>query len=67
MTPEIFFCKCAKAEHIGNDLVINVVDDVILMRSRMGNVVVGVGIVGFNKARHAGVQDTSRDLDVGLF
>ena len=58
--------KCAKAEHIGNGLVIVVVDDVVLL-GRMGNVVVGVGIVGFNKAGHVGVRDGSRDLDVGCF
>jgi hypothetical protein len=37
------------------------------MLSRMGNVIVGVEMVGFNKAGHAGVRDGSRDLDAGLF
>ena len=63
---EDFVCKRAKAEHIGDGLVIVVVDDVVLV-SRMGNVVVGVGIMGFKKAGHAGIKDGSRDLDVGLF
>ena len=59
----VFVCKCAKADHIGDVLVIDVVDDVVMV-SRMGN---GVGIVGFNKAGHAGVREESRDLDAGLF
>ena len=61
-----FVCECTKAEHIGKGLVIVVVDDVVLL-GPVGNVVVGVGIVGFNKARHVGVRNGSRDLDVGLF
>ncbi len=61
-----FVCKCAEAEHIGNGLVIVVVDDDVLL-GRMGNVIVGVGIVGFDKAGHVGVRDGSRDLDAGLF
>ena len=61
-----FVCKCAEAEHIGDGLVIVVVNDVVLL-GRMGNVVVGVGIVGFDKAGHAGVWDGSRDVDAGLF
>jgi hypothetical protein len=34
---------------------------------RMGNIVVGVGIVGFDKAGHAGVRDGSQDKDAGFF
>ena len=32
-----------------------------------GKVVVGVGIVGFDKAGHAGVRDGSWDVDAELF
>ncbi len=61
-----FVCECAVAEHIGDGLVIVVVDDVVLSGC-MGYVVVGVGIVGFNKAGHDGVRDGNQDMDVGLF
>ena len=37
------------------------------MLSRVGNVVIGVGIVGFDKAEHAGVRDGGWDLDARLF
>ncbi len=31
-----FVCKCAKAEHIGNGLVIDVVNDVVVLLGRRG-------------------------------
>jgi hypothetical protein len=61
-----FVCKCAEAEHISDGLVIVIVNDVVLLGG-MGNVVVSVGIVGFDKAEHGGVWDGSQDLDAGLF
>jgi hypothetical protein len=62
-----FVCKCAKAELIGNGLVIVVVNDVMVLLGRRGKIVVGVGIVGFDKAGHDGVRDGVRDADAGLF
>ncbi len=61
-----FVCECAKAEHVGNGLVINVANDVVMM-SHVGSVVVGIGILGLDKTGHAGVRDGSRDKDAGLF
>ncbi len=62
-----FVCECAKAEHIGNGLIIVVVNDVMVLLGRMGNIVIGVGIMGFDKAGHAGVRDGGRDTDARLF
>ena len=61
-----FVCECAKAEHIDDRLVVDVVDDVVML-SGVRNVVDGVGIVEFDIAGHAGVRDGSRDSNVGLF
>jgi hypothetical protein len=61
-----FVCKRTEAEHVGDGLVVDVIDDVVML-SCVGNVVGEVGIVGFDKAGHAGVRDGSQDLDVGLF
>jgi hypothetical protein len=47
-------------------LVIIIADDVVLL-DLMGDVVVGMGIVGFDKVGHVGVRDGSRNLDAGLF
>ena len=41
-----FVCKHAKAQHVGNGLVVEDVDDVVML-SCVGNVVGGIGIVGF--------------------
>ena len=65
--PGDFVCKSAKAEHVGNGLVIVVVNDVMVLWGRIGIIVIGVGIVGFDKAGHDGVRDGGRDTDAGLF
>ena len=61
-----FVCERAEAEYVGNGLVFNVVDDVVTW-SHVGNVVVGIGIVGFDKTGHDGVRDGSQDTGAGLF
>ena len=61
-----FVCKCAEAEHIGVGLVIVVVDDVVML-GHMGNVVVGVEIVGFNKAGMLGSRTEARTWMQGCF
>ena len=61
-----FVCKRAVSESVGNGLVINVVNDVAL-RSHVGRVIFGIGVIGFNTIGHAGVRDRSQDTDAWLF